>query len=432
MIPITSKHEPNLDKDIDRFHTESENLSSRSLISQFSGNASVGNVFRESENLRGKATTINPVVADTIERYNVSDFTTDWVGALENEKMDLIINTSSLADESCSALSHDFGIEEDGTPYNLPFEEGIVDGGDSIGNYKDEHSSQSHPDPSKLLFRYAQDDDGKDSPFACTKHLKEQKSKGAAISYAQLFFDQENKTLVALMEISNCQKFTICDNNDHSGYNVAGCSSHVVPHKRDLPRGISLHRSSIVVTKNHQNDEGSHILSRNISNEWDSRMKDDDNRPFHDDTLSTECSSLSSVTYSKDDYDCHDTSSLPEMKPDPPPPTRFSDEPIVFSNDVSMEQNFCWLDEANIGLYLLHDCDDPWDSGVPTRESNARCGESIKKLLNASRFCISLVQLGELKWRVSSTYHNSSDPSHNYHNHKTKIDQTSYSILKDV
>ena len=194
-------------------------------------------------------------------------------------------------------------------------------------------------------------------------------------------------------------------------------------------------------SKNEKGEKHSAASSReseqasNSTDVWNDDEELED-RPYQDETLSTECSSLSSATCRKRDRNHDEVNSesdddrnwgFPVAQFHPPSPTRFSDEPIVFSNDRSMDQKLCWLDEADVGLYLLHNCDDPWDYGGSTR--GARCGESLLKLLNASRFCISLVQLGDLKWRASSTYHRTADlPNGN----RAKLERMSYSVLGDV
>jgi hypothetical protein len=198
------------------------------------------------------------------------------------------------------------------------------------------------------------------------------------------------------------------------------------------------------VSKNRKDDSGcSSIVTRDndgkTTDEWNVEKEEDD--PFQDETLSTECSSLSSEPCRKHGSNDHnfgddDDWGFPiNTHLYPPSPARFSDEPIVFSNDGSMDQRLCWLDEADIGLYLLQDCDDPWDYGDPSKGANARCGDSLKKLLSASRLCMPLTQLGESRWRASSGYHRPSDlPTGNHHNghHKAKPERTSYSILNDM
>mmetsp|Transcript_1146 Transcript_1146/g.2582 ORF Transcript_1146/g.2582 Transcript_1146/m.2582 type:complete len:126 (+) Transcript_1146:629-1006(+) len=112
--------------------------------------------------------------------------------------------------------------------------------------------------------------------------------------------------------------------------------------------------------------------------------------------------------------------------------TRFSDEPIVFSNDKNMGQKLCWLEEAEVDLYLLHDCDDPWDYGSTKGSTNTRCGDSLMRLLKVSRLCISLSQIGELKWRASTTsdhYSNLTNGSNK--NQKVKPERSSYSVLNN-
>ena len=183
------------------------------------------------------------------------------------------------------------------------------------------------------------------------------------------------------------------------------------------------------VTKHHTDDGGSHNYGRSASKKSSYKrnvlIEDEENRPSNDDTLSTKSSSSFSEICRKNHSICRDVWDSPTSKADTSDPTRFRDEQIVFSSLTSMDRELCWLDDANIGLYLLHDCDDPWDNEGPSRESSVRCGESIKRLLNASWFCMSLVQLGDLKWRASSASHqHGSGPPRKDHNHKL-----SYSIL---
>ena len=54
-------------------------------------------------------------------------------------------------------------------------------------------------------------------------------------------------------------------------------------------------------------------------------------------------------------------------------------EPIVFSTEPSQST---WFEEAELDLYLLHDCQDPWEMDG---KAQCSCSEALKKLLLASK-----------------------------------------------
>lgn len=150
---------------------------------------------------------------------------------------------------------------------------------------------------------------------------------------------------------------------------------------------------------------------------------------FHDDTLLTECSSISSETSGNDDEDWafhdidfnHAFSCVPAK-------TRYPEEPIVFSNDESMYRDLYWLEKTEIDLYLLNECDDVWDYD---ESKGTRCTDSLKKLLLASRLCISLPQTGESKWKASTNLNDSYSCPSRGNGSKVKLERASYSVLKD-
>jgi hypothetical protein len=455
MIATDLQHYPNPDGNMDLFNAEWETLTKLSRTSQFPERASLCDGFEKSETRR-VATDLFP---PGTERDKSTGLANDWAEPLGSEQRDLVLNNSSLTEYSCLSLHSEFDFLEEGILSTVPFDEEAVDSRDGVGDNDndddandDEGTVQSHDTctvSGEQIFEQTHNNPCEDARIPRAENIRGATGE-RSISYAQLFFDPETKALVTLMEIAN----------DHAGDgrrrrasrrskigNDAIGRSHLARHKNQPPRGTPLHRSPVALSKNRNDDSGCKSVAtrdndrktKDSTDEWDVEKEED--RPFQDETLSTECSSLSSETCRKHDYDDHnfgddDDWGFPTTTQlFPPSPTRFSIEPIVFSNDGSMEQKLCWLDEADIGLYLLQDCDDPWDYGGPSKGANARCGDSLKKLLNASRLCMPLAQLGESKWRASSSYLRPSDlPTGNHHNghHKAKLERTSYSILNDV
>ncbi|OEU16844.1 hypothetical protein FRACYDRAFT_239437 [Fragilariopsis cylindrus CCMP1102] len=209
------------------------------------------------------------------------------------------------------------------------------------------------------------------------------------ISYAQLFFDPETQTLVTLMEM-----------NFGLGYDEKGNEKH--------RNGVSHHHQSF-----------SDIYDSNERRTEDLKSNDVSDVRLQDQTLLTECSSISSETRSNDDcgFDITDLKHFPTSKK-----SCFLDEPIVFSHEDSMNR-VCWFEENDYDMYLLHDCDDPW--GDYNSSKGARCTDTLKKLLTASRSCISLPQVGELKelkWKDNNGFSKG--------NYKANSERLSYSVLK--
>jgi hypothetical protein len=66
------------------------------------------------------------------------------------------------------------------------------------------------------------------------------------------------------------------------------------------------------------------------------------------------------------------------VEPEGPPVRRF-DESIVYSTTISPET---LSEEVDVGLYLLHECQDPWNMAD---RSQGGCTEALKKLLVVSR-----------------------------------------------
>ena len=462
MIATDLQHYPNPDGNTNLFDAEWETLTKLSRTSHLPEQATslCDGFVEKSETInRRVATDLSPPTITEREKESTSP-ANDWVEPLENKRLDLILNTSSLTEDSCFSLHSEFDfLEQEDIRSNVSFDEEAVDSRDGVGDNDnsndddddEEETVQSH----SICTGSGEQDFDQTNNNACEDagmpraEIIRVATGGRSISYAQLFFDPETKALVTLMEIANDlagdhrRRRASSRSRSKSDIDAVG-RSRLARRKNQPPRGTPLHRSPVALSKTLNDDSGcNNVVTRDnnakttdSTDEWDMEKKDD--RPFQDETLSTECSSLSSEPCRKHIYSDHnfgddDDWGFPTtIHPYPPSPARFSDEPIVFSNDGSMDQRLCWLDEADIGLYLLQDCDDPWDYGG---RGNARCGDSLKKLLNASRLCMPLTQLGESRWRASSSYHRPSDlPTGNHHNshHKAKPERTSYSILNDV
>ena len=429
MIAIEEQLYPNPNRNKNNnivFDVEWESLSQISHSSRFSERVSLYDDIRKSEDHFGKVAKTDPVS----EREKSVGLSKDWAKSLGNDRFDLILTASSLTEGSCLSLHSEF----DDILSTVPFDEETVNSSDSMNtnDEEDDESVQSLGIPNQEMTK-------KDIRIRTIDYVQEFKER-RSVSYAQLFFNPETEALGTLMEIPNNiqpsrRRHTTSRNKidkDTRGF------SNLEQRKSDHPRGIPLHQYSALLLKSHIDNsirqsavkrDGDHTKEWNLD-------QDEDDSPFQDETLSTECSSLSSATFRKHDHNhCEDDWDFTATLLYPASPTRFSDEPIVFSNDSSMDQKLSWLNEADICLYLLQDCDDPWDHGGSNRRGNARCGNSIKKLLNASRHCISLPQLGESKWRASSTNFRTpslSNGNQPINHHKAKLERMSYSILNGV
>ena len=412
MIATEQQHYPNYGRNMNNmFDVDWETLS------QISRTSERESLYEDGQKLGDQAKKCS-------EHEKSTDLSNDWVMALGNERLDFILNassSSSLTDGSCYSLQSEFDDLDDGIISTVSFDY------DEILDSRDSSNTSDQKCEDGVSAKNAQDFIG-----------------GGSISYAQLFFDPQTKALVTLMEISNTiQPTRSChtQNKRRNGAETRRTQGIVHPEKKqERERETPLHCSSELLSKSESSGSFRRSTIKRGNNPIKGRdhNQDEDDSPFQDDTLSTECSSLSSQTFrghdrSRSKEDDGADWGFPATNLHPISPTRFADEPIVFSNDRSMNQDLCWLDKADVGLYLLEDCADPWEYGGSSGRGSARCGESIKRLLTASTRCISLPQLGELKWRASAPYYRTPDLSYGMHqNHKTKIERMSYSILNDA
>jgi hypothetical protein len=413
---------------MDMFDTEWDASSQKSSASQLSEMATLCDEFPE-------------VAAPTTGRS--SD--------CEDPGLDLVLTASSLTEASCFSLRSEFDFLDEDV---LSTVESVEDSRCGETEKESDGTIQSSNRPVNSTEAQLQAIGNETGNHTNRPHSETVQDipKGGSISYAQLFFDPESKALVTLMEIAADRGPGHGDRGTTGGNHCKSARdcrsrSRSEKHKIHSPRRETpLHWPSVVVAKNSKDERSCYSVVSRGSETSPTDTSGVDDRQFQDETLSTECSSLSSRTCRKRDpeedrkeneavdwgddwgFPCFET---PQLEP-PVSPIRYLDEPIVFSNDCSMEEpKLCWLDEANIGLYLLHDCDDPWDYGGSTR--GARCGESLKRLLSLTRLCVSLTQLGESKWRASSGYHRASNfPNHNGNHQKAKVERTAYSVLNDV
>ena len=211
------------------------------------------------------------------------------------------------------------------------------------------------------------------------------------ISYAQLFFDPETKNLVTIMEINLPNRPDLFCGSSSSGSSniILGVDEGTDPSLGIQPfcRQVSAPRSC----------SGGGTFGRGTSGRVFNEGAVDTGgrgRWAVDETLLTECSSISSATSTTSHEDCRDDVMFP-VSPSEEKTNHEKDrtgffydsEPIIYShNDLSG----CWFEENEVSLYLLHDDGEPWDD-IGRKKG---CTESLKKLLAASRSCISLRQLG--------------------------------------
>lgn len=430
MIATDQQHYHNPSGNMDTiFDAEWETLSHISRTSRFSERINLSDDFQESVD-HLKATSNRSITEClTTERDKSICLSSEWATSLGSDRLDLILSASSLTDGSCLSLPDES--EDDDILSTVRFDEEAIESRDGISiNDGDEG------DEAVQSNCFSTKDNSRNKNTKMPANHAQEINGGGSISYAQLFFDPETKALVTLMEISNNLQPTRQHRSSSRRKNDTSNErcSRLERRQTHLHRKTPLHRSFELPSKRDTDNSFSNSAGtrdgrkRSNSAEGWSDVGTDDDSPFQDETLSTECSSLSSVTYRKNDgshrgSDCGDDWFFSAAQLFPPAPVRFSDEPVVFSNDGSMEQRLCWLDEADVGLYLLEDCADPWDNYGSNR-GGARCGESIKRLLSASKLCIPLTQLGESKWRA---HHRASSLSNGGH-HKPKL---SYSILND-
>jgi hypothetical protein len=183
------------------------------------------------------------------------------------------------------------------------------------------------------------------SPATGTHRQKRNKSK--TISYAQLMFDPETQMLVTLLQVNPVDRPYMCQIDPDANLN-------------------------------HEDNDKSNLISFPVQVE----------ARYQDQTLLTECSSISSVI-------CREVPVLTRIGTCK---HRFADEPIVFSHHRSSQLQAA---ENDLRLHLLQDHGEPWD--VSTGKS-VGCKETLMRLLML-RSCISLASLrhvGEAKWNEIS------------------------------
>ena len=396
MTATTTKY-LNPDGDVDLFDVDWKTLNTWLTTSQIPDGVSRFDILRELENRRG---VMKKNTSSNIERNDYTGLVNEWVTYLDDDELELVLTTSSLTEGSDFSFGsqHDIGDDEIKSS-SRPSDEEKDD--NSYGIIKRENFRiESHENDTKETH-----ENSKTTIKPSRKAIAEATtgaSKGN-VSYAQLFFDPETKMLVTLMEMMN---------NVEPGGHPSDKGHQRYARQKNHRKGTPLHRSSLL-------NNNSSVATR------DSRKSSDTDEP-QDRTLLTECSSVSSeMSHNDGDWGFHavkfeHTSSVTKK-------TRYSDEPIVFSNDDSMDQ-LCWLDEAEISLFLLHDCDDnTWDYGTA---KGARCTDTLKKLLKSSRLCISLPQIGESKWKASNNSSNNDLSKGN--DYKVQSERISYSVLNEL
>mmetsp|Transcript_60024 Transcript_60024/g.147539 ORF Transcript_60024/g.147539 Transcript_60024/m.147539 type:complete len:364 (-) Transcript_60024:217-1308(-) len=217
------------------------------------------------------------------------------------------------------------------------------------------------------------------------------------ISYAQLFFDPETKNLVTIMEINLPNRPDL-----FCGSSSSGSSNIILGHDEEADPSLGIQPFCRQVSAP-RSCSGSGIFGGNTSGRDFSGGPVDSGgrgRWAVDETLLTECSSISSATSTTSHEDCRDDVMF-SVSPSKEKKTKHEKdrtgfcydgavadtEPIIFSHNDLGE---LWFEENELSLYLLHDDGEPWE----TIGRKSGCTESLKKLLAASRSCISLRQLG--------------------------------------
>eukprot|EP00536_Pseudo-nitzschia_multiseries_P000913 jgi/Psemu1/2112/gm1.2112_g len=399
-------------RDTELMTVERDTLSMWLKTSKIPDGVSRFDVLHELENREGSKAEngVSGITDDSneTESGDVASMMNEWASFFEDNGLDIVLATSSLTEGSDFFFDNIDDARDDGIDSVCTSEE---EKGDNNKNDKGANREKIRLERKERVRSGTRVSSIKRLPPA----------QRDTVSYAQLFFDPETKSLVTLMEVAK---------NTASGAirsdNFSKCHQcHLRRKDAFNRRGTPLHRSSLLL----QNNDASFELSRR-----DGRTPNDENIPFLDKTILTECSSISSAASEEEDGGGGDhwaflgagsNHDLPWEDTAP----RYPEEPIVFSNDESMgDHRMCWLEEAEIDLYLLHDCDDVWDYGTA---NNSRCTDSLKKLLMASRLCISLPHIGELKWKASTGNHNASGDFSSGNNGKIKLERPSYATLAD-
>ena len=269
-------------------------------------------------------------------------------------------------------------------------------GGNDINQYVGNHDNGNDFDPIQDESQF----------WFGTMSTNHQCQRHRHISYAQLFFDPATKNLVTIMEVnfsnhvvdlfsgSGDPSSTEDDRSSNPSLGIKTFHGHPNTSNRACVGGITRNDDPMMTTTGYSSNGAPVFVAA-------------EGRRHHvDETLLTECSSISSATStttndrdeSRNDLSYSFTRDDLTTKNDPYNPNAFGGggdddhggmEPIIFShNDVGQ----LWFEENELSLYLLHDDGEPWDTMGLGRKGS--CTDSLKKLLAASRSCISLRQLG--------------------------------------
>ena len=353
--------------------------------------------FLEEDDTKNRKDSAIAIVAHQIASQSLSAEEENFI-AHSNEMAELIGSEKSdsfSTDDSYFSLHSEFDFLDE----NFSFNEPSCD--DSSSSHNDVDNGYNDDTVQRLVVCNERRE------YSCQfeqNHTRDARNS-ELISYAQLIIDPEGNSLVTIMEIVDeiereprRHAGVICLNHKQTNHN---------PKKATLDWPLS-------------NEQG---------------LGNDEYRKCQDETLSTEHSSLSSETHGKH---CDNSNNLGDdwlfstTQSEPLFPTRFSNEPIIFSHRDEINKELCWLDETGIDLYLLEGSNDPWDCESSPRV-NARCGNSLKRLFAAPRLCISLPHFGELKWRAYKHNQRALDLLCCGRRHvKTKFEGASYSTLYDL
>jgi hypothetical protein len=281
---------------------------------------------------------------------------------------------------TCSSLTEgsDFGSD-------YSFIENIEDSVESIEISEVECSFGSDYNEKRIVMGQENDDLLFPPSLQQVPQKKEPNVKGARnnsnnpSSYAQLFFDPETKTLVTLMEVNFPTRAIVLEKT------MERPESWQPPNPTNLDPNDAFEKPTTTIMMNPVMDE----------------------TRFQNQTVLTECSSISSDTKRDGPELCNPNGQK----------LRFLDEPIVFSNN-----SMCFMDDGDLSLYLLHESGDPWETTV-RKSLGGGCTETLKKLLSL-RSCVSLGSLrhgSEPRWNPGK-----------YNTGENEGEFMAYSALKDV
>lgn len=224
------------------------------------------------------------------EKLNLSN---DWAMALGNDRLDLIHNASSLTDDSCYSLQSSFDDLDNEILSTVPFEEDeYLDTRDTSDTSEQKCEDSDNVESQGISY----DDKARiDTKLRCANNGHDFIG-GGSISYAQLFFDPQTKALVTLMEISNSIQPTRSRHTNNRNQNARTMQQEK---KCERESETPLHCSSELLPNSDSNSSFRKSTVQRDSNStkrWN-HNQDKDDSPFQDETLSTECSSLSSETF---------------------------------------------------------------------------------------------------------------------------------------